>query len=655
MKKQTPPVHFTTPGTFAVGCNYWASHAGTAMWRDWQAGVVANDLCRLAAEGVQVMRVFPLWSDFQPIQQLRGGAGNPVEIRHDEEPLPMDALGRAGLSAVAMAHFAEFADLAAKHKITLVVGLVTGWMSGRLFVPPALEGLNVITDPRAIQWQVRFVREFVGAFRGHPAIVAWDLGNECNCMGKADRAAAWSWTATIANTIRAADPSRPIISGMHGLGIQADAVWNIHDQAELTDILTTHPYPCFTPYCDQDPLDTMRPTLHATAESCLYADLGGKPCLVEEIGNLGSMFASDELAARYIETVLFSSWAHDLRGLLWWCGFDQLHLEHAPYDWNTVERELGLLRRDGSAKPAMKALGRFREVIANLPIPALPPRVTDAVCILSAGQDTWQVGYSAFILAKQAGFDLRFTDQEQELPEAPLYLVPALKGHSFLSRRYWLKLLDRVRAGATLYVSHDDAIIPELAALAGLRVVSRSRRSGPANIAFASRVSPDLALQATSAYRLELEVTRAEVLAKEADGNPAFSVAALGKGKVFFLSVPVEADLMSHPGTFHGPTASPFWRVYRFLRQQVRCDRVLEKESPLLAVTEHILAADRRVAVCINHGVDAQRFDLALAKGWRVAATWHGPAAKATRAGRYGLRIPGNTGVVLELRLGPES
>jgi hypothetical protein len=35
--------------------------------------------------------------------------------------------------------FREMCALAEKHDLKLVVGLITGWMSGRLFVPPALE------------------------------------------------------------------------------------------------------------------------------------------------------------------------------------------------------------------------------------------------------------------------------------------------------------------------------------------------------------------------------------------------------------------------------------------------------------------------------------------------------------------------------------
>jgi hypothetical protein len=77
----------------------------------------------------------------------------------------------------------------------------------------------------------------------------------------------------------------------------------------------------------------------ATAESRLYADLGGKPCFAEEIGALGRMLCSESVEADVARVNLFSLWAHDCRGFLWWCAFDQDHLAHAPYDWCTAERD----------------------------------------------------------------------------------------------------------------------------------------------------------------------------------------------------------------------------------------------------------------------------------------------------------------------------
>jgi endo-1,4-beta-mannosidase len=225
---QPIPSILTDSGAFVTGANYWASHAGTDMWRDWRPEVVANDLQRLSAAGLQVLRVFPLWPDFQPLTLLYGGVGQPVEFRFGEQPLPDDEAGQAGVSAVMIERFQAFADLAHANGLKLIVGLLTGWMSGRLFVPPALEKLNVLTDPMALMWETRLVRYFVRRFKDHPAIAAWDLGNECNCMAPVPSCqAAWAWTSAITHTIRAEDSTRPVVSGMHSLLPNRDAAWSM--------------------------------------------------------------------------------------------------------------------------------------------------------------------------------------------------------------------------------------------------------------------------------------------------------------------------------------------------------------------------------------------------------------------------------------------
>ncbi|MBU3113319.1 hypothetical protein [Clostridium lacusfryxellense] len=139
-------------GKFFTGCNYWASHAGTAMWSDWKPEVVDNDLKRLFEEGLEVLRIFPLWPDFQPIEMLYTSEGQEVEYRFGEELLPDTEAGQAGVSIVAINRFREFIEIAKKYKFKIIIGLITGWMSGRLFVPQALKGKNIITDKMAIMW-----------------------------------------------------------------------------------------------------------------------------------------------------------------------------------------------------------------------------------------------------------------------------------------------------------------------------------------------------------------------------------------------------------------------------------------------------------------------------------------------------------------------
>lgn len=44
--------------TFLLGCNYWASSAGTDMWRRWDADCIDTDIEALSRCGVEVLRVF---------------------------------------------------------------------------------------------------------------------------------------------------------------------------------------------------------------------------------------------------------------------------------------------------------------------------------------------------------------------------------------------------------------------------------------------------------------------------------------------------------------------------------------------------------------------------------------------------------------------
>jgi len=612
-------------GRFILGCNYWASHAGTAMWTDWQPEVVDRDLARLAEAGLDTLRVFPLWPAFQPITLLRGHAGRPVEFAHGERTLEATEAGRAGVSAEAVGRFAEFLDLAEKHRFRLIVPLITGWMSGRWFVPPALEGRNVLTDPVAIQWQVRFVRYFVRRFREAACIAAWELGNECNCLGEFTREAFWVWASAITDAIRAADPSRPVVAGLHGLRPDPEAGVTIQDIAEVTDVLTTHPYPLFTPHCGREVLTAMRPALHAAAETRLYADVGSKPCLAEELGTLGPMFGCDASAANYLRMSLFSLWAHDGGGLLWWCAFDQDPLEHPPYAWTALERELGLIRSDGRAKPVLEELSRFRRFLDRLPFSALPPRLADGVCVLTQGQDCWGVAQSSFLLAKQAGLDIEFQYEDQPLREAGLYLVPSVCGTRAMSRRMWQALLGRVRDGATLYISCGNGILSEFEATTGLRVLGRSDRPLPAEVVISDGEGGRTTLELAGPVRLALEADHAEVLAREADGNPVFARTELGRGSVLFFALPLEQTLARAAGAFAAPGLGPYWWIYEALARQLPAGRrVVSKGDPWVGLTEHPLPDGRRVVVMVNYAGEDRNVEIALPAGWRLAESLYG-------------------------------
>lgn len=611
------------------------------MWSDWRADIVEADFKKLHESGLTVLRIFPLWPVFQPITLLKGGMGTPVEYRFGENLIPDTEAGRAGIDESAIEKFKVFLDLAEKYKLQLIVGLVTGWMSGRLFVPPALEEKNVLSDPIAMMWETRMVKYIVKHFKNHPAIVAWDLGNECNCMAHLNSSEeAYVWSSTISNAIKSEDVTHPVISGMHSLS--PEKIWRIEDQAEVLDILTTHPYPYFVEHCDFDPIDSIRTELHAVSESLFYRGIGKKPCFVEECGTLGPMFANEEVAADFIYNNLFSNWAHGTGGFLWWCANEQTKLTHAPYDWNSVERELGLFREDGAKKPVIEAMSRFTDFANSVGI--LPNRIVDATCILTKGQDAWGAAYSSFILAKQAGMEIEYQYSTQPIGDSSLYLLPSLKGDNSISKHRMHELLEKVENGATLYISLESGLLSPFEEFTGLRVEHRSRTDCPDVITLDGET-----LTMYPRFSLKLEAVHAEVLCQNQDENPIFTSAKYGKGRVFFLNSPLETMLLTKTSAFDIAVSDPYYKIYQKLLETVNTGKVATVENANIGITEHIVDENIRKLVLINYDSQAAVAKLKLANQWKVKVVNPVMQTEKIDTCHYDVTMPKNSGVLVTI------
>lgn len=614
----------TQSGNFAVGCNYWASHAGTHTWRNWKPDVIEQDFKQLSENGIRYLRVFPLWPDFQPIHQVYAGEGARKYIAFsDGKPLPTTGPGSNGVSEEQLQHFEVMADLAKKYNLKLVVGLVTGWMSGQLYVPPALEGKNILTDPESLTWQQKFVTTFVTRLKNKPAIVAWDFGNECNVMGKIDNHfQAYVWSSVISGAIKSADNSRPVVSGMHSLQAEDNAPWRIIDQAATTDLLTTHPYSLWTKYTSQDAINSMRTILHGAAETRLYGDIGGKPCLTEETGVMGPMTSGEGEKSAFARTTLFSNWAHDCQGTFWWCGYDQASFMYPPYNYSSVENELGLIREDRSPKPVLSEFKNFSAFLEKLPFKTLPKRKTEAVCILTEGQDNWSVGYSSFVLAKQAGFDFQFQKAGQALKDAPLYLLPSLRGVDPVFKGDWLQLLDKVKAGATLYISLDDAYLNTFNAPLGVELSTNSKRRG--NLKFLSTLLNDSLKFTTAAERkLSIKPLGTTVLAKEEDGNPVFIKSVYGKGIIYLLTFPLEDNLTRQTGAFDKGQPA-YAAIYKQIAEPLLKERALSQSNPFIGVTEHGINGKEKIVILINYSTDNISTNAFIKDGWKITGCLYG-------------------------------
>lgn len=600
---------------YMIGCNYWASNAGADMWAEWDETSVEADLAKLSEYNVKYLRVFTNWRDFQPVHAMRTYLGRVHEYRLHGKYLLKDEFG---LDMDCMAHFERFCAIAKKYDIKLIVSLVTGWMSGRVFVPPVVEGKNHITDPDSLMWQSKFVRGFVRQFKDNEQIVAWDLGNECNCLSKCtSRGEAYVWTSMIRNSILSEDSTRIIMSGMHSLSGKQNDIWTIQDQGELTDMLTPHPYPSPTVGGDIEPMVCLRTTLIPTIQVDYYSSLAKKPAMIQEIGTFNDMVGNRERAAMNMRVNLFSGWANGSKGYLWWCAHEQSMLELPPYSWSAVERELGLLDAERNPKPVANMMKKVYEVLNTLPFNTLPPKDVDAVCITTREQDFWHVAASSYILAKQAGFELRFMHFAQTLPDAKIYIVPSLKGWSPMNNDIYQKLLEKAENGATVYFSTENGFITNFEKTTGLCSEGMQNRSKDCVTVFCGHK-----FKFRYGKEFLLKSIGAKILATAEDGNVVFSVNKFGKGKIYYLNFPIEDMLWNSESVFSATDEQPYYKFYKEIANDVLEQKIIRSDNPNICVTQHKLTEDSYIAVAINYSKDVQKTEFIVNKNMSVKALY---------------------------------
>ena len=592
-----------------IGCNYWASHAGTRMWELWDENVVREDLKLLAANGCEMLRVFPIWKVFQPIEISHTCGGWVKDVYMHGKPRPDTYCGRAGVDEEMINRFRRFAEIAYEYNLKLRVGLVTGWMSGSFYCPPALEKTNVQTDPFALRYMVKYIRCFVHMLKDCPAIEEWELGNECNNLEELHNShSAWLWTHLVSSAIRLEDPSRKVASGMHGLRAADehswDCVWNLQTQGELCDRMTPHPYPHSNAKTAAkiDSHDTIRTMLESTCEMLYYGDIVDLPYSVEEIGTLATSFASESLKATFLRGALFNCWAHGASDFLWWCAFDQGHLKFPPYHWSAYERELGMFDSAMRPKKLMESFREFKAFKDNLPFEELPPFQRDAVCIATRGinmNDALSNACSTLLLAKQNKFDIRYRFTSEHETEAPLYIVPGITGDHSLYGYEWESLIEKVKKGAVLYVSMDNCAMTMISELFGVEVAGREVRATPAVVELDGEK-----FTIPAEIKNTLNVLDAEVLACETDGNPVFVRKKYGNGWCYLLTLPLEKAVGNVPGAFHKPE-QPAWRkFYAPLAEHVKSRRRIFCSNSLITLTEHPADNDVCWAVAINNSTE---------------------------------------------------
>jgi len=599
--------------SFLLGVNYWPRHHGVKMWKEWNSEEIDSEFGEIKALGMNVVRVFLIWDDFQPILEI-GTSEHTREIvmRHDESITSLDNPEMVDKDMVKK--FDKLLSIADKHKLKLIVALMTGWMSGALLDISWRKDRNIFTDPFMIKWELLYCRYFAHRYKNNDTILSWEFGNEHNCFMKCPSPeAAWTWLRTISNELRINDPKHLISSGMHSLSSHPnnESPWGIKESGEVVDVLTVHPYPPFTPGCYMDKLTDMRANLHATTQSRYYSCLGGKPVLCEETGSLGNSTLSEESSADFIRLRLYSLFANGDIGCLWWCFSDFSQSKMIPYKWVQMENGLGLTSLDKRVKPAGEEFKRFGKVIDKIG-GKLPQTSKKAAIVIMDVEDFWERYYNTFVLCKQAGIEADFIYAHDSFERYNLLICPSVCGHSNYNIVDWQRIMDYVKKGGFLYLSYDGGSITNLEEFFGIESADRLPFPESKTFMTSSNNCPHslkgLELRCKiQDWHLEIKRHKAQTLLEWEDKTPAMLRYKYGKGKTIFLGLGVEAILSR---TKYVSNDNNTYRIYEYLKEISKVAQELDISNPYVERTYHRVSENEGYLVLVNHKEDLIEVDV---------------------------------------------
>ena len=329
------------------------------MWREFDLAEVRDEMAHIADMGFDVVRVFALTQDFLP--------------------------GPLTVATSMVARLVEVVRCAKDARLKVVPTLIVINMSGRIWWPAWMldahdRPADLFSDPTILRSQSLLVETCARALSGDTAIRAFDLANEIDDARRPEtRNAGWLWASLLANTIRRVASHTPIQIGAHLPSLTTTNNMRVDDLAAVADEDVMHAYPLYS--------DVARSFLdpELVPFSCaLTAGLAGKgrQPLMQEFGlctappgaegqmisddflgqRRSQYLASEEEAADYYDAVLGRLVKTGAAGAYAWCygDYDTSLFERAPLATAVRERTFGLVRADGSEKPAADVFRRMR-------------------------------------------------------------------------------------------------------------------------------------------------------------------------------------------------------------------------------------------------------------------------------------------------------
>lgn len=360
---------------FLLGINYWPRRSAMYMWQRFNLDEIGEDLAQIKALGLDVVRFFLMWEVFQP------------------QPNAMDER--------ALHQFDALMDRIAETGLRAMPTLFCGHMSGVNWLPAwtleretsvgrfrTIANGNVVdraigdfyADAELLRVQVSFAQRVGERVRDHPALFAWDLGNEfSNLRVPATAHDAAEWSARLTEALLEASGAGAS-GGMHGEDLDHDRRLRPSSIARPWPFAMMHGYSVYSAFA-RDRLDTnVVPFLYQLQQSfsgkrVLFAELGNPECPPGLDRVDGFACLDENELALYARGAIDRLHARGALGAFWWCwaDYDPALAKMPPFDRAPHELRFGVVRSDGALKPVAQVLaqlaGEARQTVDTLPAP----------------------------------------------------------------------------------------------------------------------------------------------------------------------------------------------------------------------------------------------------------------------------------------------
>lgn len=544
-----------------VGVNYWPASTGVDMWARWNPDEIQHDIDLVASLGLNCIRFFLRWQDFEP----EPGLYNPEAFKHLD----------------------QFMGWIVQRHLLVQPSLFVGSMSGGVFWPAWKQNRNLFTDPFMLERSQSFARRVAQAlapFQEH--LAGFDYGNEMEGLPDSKSltlAELRTWTHAVKTAVLAEIPRALFVPGTSPGPLVGETAWR-YDNDLGADFLSVHPYPI--PYWQGLRFDGLRdPFAQAFFPYAIKAARINGPVMVQEFATLITGAAAPQDA--YLRSVLPAGWNAGANGFLWWCLRD---VKSRAYNYVRagMESRLGLVDAQDRVKPGLEFFLEFARDVQTRPLPDRRSEIAlywprhyhqqeDPGHTHNSPQTLHNRMLCAYHLLVRTG---RNPSVVRGVVPLPPHLQVLIITGAHLDADEVVMLTDWVRAGGKL-IWHgprwsewgNDMVKLLGASPADFRLPQNATvEAFGRSWNFASHHTPENA-------RMDISPSGAEPLAADSTGFPILWRHNLGKGCVLFTIPVIEEAVLSALGDLAARDAWSDWYAGELALLQTHDDRFAKRSN----------------------------------------------------------------------------